>query len=105
MYRKAFKMYVNADQHEEYHKRHSELWPEMEAVLKKHGLIKYAIFLDEDTSVLYAYLEVDNKERWDLVSQTYINQKWWKYMAPIMATNADHSPKTENLKQVFYIEK
>ena len=37
MIRKAFRMSVNPDQHAEYERRHSPIWPELEAVLKAHG--------------------------------------------------------------------
>ena len=33
MIRKAFVMSVNPDQHEEYEKRHSPIWPELEEML------------------------------------------------------------------------
>lgn len=97
-------MYVYPDQHEEYYKRHAELWPEMEEMLRAHGLIKYVIFLDKETSVLYAYLETENEELWSKVARTEVNRKWWSYMAPIMKTNADESPIEVDLKEVFYLE-
>ena len=34
MIRKAFVMQVNPDAHKEYERRHSPVWPELEAVLK-----------------------------------------------------------------------
>ena len=37
MIRKAFVMQVNANAHEEYQRRHSPIWPELESVLKAHG--------------------------------------------------------------------
>ena len=44
MIRKAFVMSVNPDRHEEYEQRHSPIWPELEAVLKAHGVSNYSIF-------------------------------------------------------------
>ena len=43
MIRKAFVMQVNPDAHEEYARRHTPIWPELEAVLKTHGAHHYAI--------------------------------------------------------------
>jgi len=103
--RKAFKMKVHEDQHDEYHQRHQKLWPEMQSLLKRHGVIKYAIFLDEQTSELFAYLEVEDENEWNKVSESEINQKWWDYMAPIMEVNPDNSPVSVDLTEVFYIEK
>jgi len=31
-------------------------------------------------------------------------QKWWAYMADIMETNADNSPVSTELSEVFYME-
>lgn len=104
MIRKAFKMKVYSDQHEEYHKRHNELWPEMETMLKEHGLIQYSIFLDEETSTLFAYLEIADENNWDETAGTPVNKKWWDFMAPIMETNSDNSPVTTDLKHVFHLE-
>ena len=56
--RKAFKMSVRPDRHEAYEKRHSPIWPELEKTLKDHGVSNYSIFLDEETSALFAYVEI-----------------------------------------------
>ncbi|MBM7541574.1 L-rhamnose mutarotase [Amphibacillus cookii] len=105
MLRKAFKMKVYPDQHETYHQRHQDLWPELLQLLKSHGVIKYAIYLDRETSDLFAYLEVEDESRWEQLATDPINKEWWAYMAPIMETNTDHSPKTVELSEMFYIEK
>ena len=34
-------MSVNAGMEEEYEKRHSPIWPELEAALKEHGVLNY----------------------------------------------------------------
>jgi len=104
MIRKAFIMTVYPDQHEEYEKRHEKIWPELVEELHKHGAKNYSIFLDKATSKLFAYLEIEDEEKWKQMATTKINQKWWKYMEPIMETNPDSSPVTKELKQVFYME-
>ena len=43
--RKAFVMSVHAGAEEEYEKRHNPIWPELEKVLKDHGVLNYSIFL------------------------------------------------------------
>lgn len=101
MIKKAIRMYVHPDQHTEYQRRHAELWPEMEQMLRQHGAIHYAIFLDVETSTLFGYLEIESEEKWALAAETAINQKWWKYMADIMETNPDDSPITAELRPVF----
>jgi L-rhamnose mutarotase len=47
--RKAFVMSVNTGAEEEYEKRHNPIWPELEKVLKDHGVSNYSIFLHPET--------------------------------------------------------
>jgi L-rhamnose mutarotase len=104
MIRKASVMKVFEGCHEEYKKRHDELWPEMEKELKNHGAHHYSIFLDEKTHNLFAYVEIESEEKWSDMAKTEICQKWWDYMKDIMETNADNSPVANELKQVFYLD-
>jgi len=97
-------MKVFPGQYEEYKKRHDELWPEMEAMLKEHGAHNYSIFLDEETGTLFAYVVIESEEKWGAVAQTEICQKWWAYMKDIMESNEDNSPKSWPLQEVFYLE-
>ncbi len=101
MIKKAFCMQVYPDQHAEYQRRHEKLWPEMRQMLKEHGVIKYQIFLNTETSTLFGYLEIEDEARWEQIALTPINQKWWNYMEDIMETNPDCSPVTAELKKVF----
>lgn len=104
MIRKAFVMTVYPDKHEEYEKRHNEIWPEMVEALHRHGAKNYSIFLDKKTSKLFGYVEIKNEELWSKMATTEINQKWWEFMEPVMETNADNSPVTTDLKEVFHME-
>jgi len=103
MIRKAFVMWVNPDAHAEYKRRHDEIWPELAAVLKAHGAHNYAIYLDPKTSTLFATVEIESEERWDAVASTDVCQRWWKYMADIMPSNPDNSPKLADLREVFFL--
>ena len=103
MIRKASKMRVFPECHEEYKRRHDELWPEMAETLKAHGAHQYSIFLDEETSALFACVLIESEERWRAVAQTEACQKWWAYMKDVMETNEDGSPKSWELKEVFHL--
>ncbi|QXE00372.1 L-rhamnose mutarotase [Terribacillus sp. DMT04] len=103
MIRKASVMYVYRDKFEEYKKRHDQLWPEMEQVLKEHGVSNYGIFLHEPTAMLFAYLEAESEELHAQIAETEVCQRWWVYMQDIMQTNPDHSPVSESLKEVFHL--
>ena len=104
MIRKAFVMEVNPDQHEEYQKRHSPIWPELEDVLRSHGVHNYSIFLNPETSQLFAYVEIEDESRWQSIAQTDVCRKWWAHMREIMPSNPDNSPISKDLQEVFHID-
>jgi L-rhamnose mutarotase len=101
--RKAFVMSVNPGAEEEYEKRHNPIWPELEKVLKDHGVSNYSIFLHPETCQLFGYAEIENEEQWAAIASTEICQKWWKHMGDIMPSNPDHSPVSAPLREVFHL--
>jgi L-rhamnose mutarotase len=103
MIRKAFVMSLNAGMEKEYERRHGPIWPELEAVLKKHGAHNYSIFLHPETMQLFGYVEIEDEARWNAIAQTPICRKWWKHMADIMPSNPDNSPKSAGLREVFHL--
>lgn len=104
MKRKAFIMSVNAGMEEEYERRHSPIWPELETTLKDHGVLRYSIFLDPETRQLFGFAEIEDEERWSAIAQTAVCKKWWKYMKEIMPSNLDDSPISHELKEVFHTD-
>lgn len=104
MIRKAFVMSVNKGSEAEYEKRHRPIWPELEAVLKKHGVHNYSIFLHEGTNQLFAYAEIEDEAKWNAIANTPECKKWWKHMGDIMPANPDNSPKSLGLREVFHID-
>lgn len=101
---KAFVMAVHPDRHAEYARRHAPIWPELEAVLKAHGVHHYSIFLHPGTSQLFAYAEIESEERWDAIAQTEVCRRWWASMQELMPTNPDISPQSMPLQPVFFLE-
>jgi L-rhamnose mutarotase len=101
----AFRMKVNADKVPEYIERHNPIWPELEETLESHGVESYSIFLDRATNDLFAYAEIADLERWKSIAQTEICREWWQSMAPLMPANADLSPVSSDLEEVFHIER
>ncbi|MFA6960791.1 MAG: L-rhamnose mutarotase [Opitutaceae bacterium] len=104
MIRKAFAMSVNAGCESEYEHRHSSIWPELEAVLKSHGVHNYSIFLDAPTRTLFAFAEIEDEARWAAIAATPICQKWWRHMGDIMPSNPDASPVSRDLHEVFHLD-
>lgn len=103
MKRIAFKMKLLAGREAEYKKRHDEIWPELQGLLKANGISEYSIFLDEATHTLFGFLKVTDPKNLDSLPHQEIMKRWWNYMADIMETNADHSPVSIPLTEVFYL--
>lgn len=102
--RNAFKMQLKAGFKAEYKKRHDEIWPELSQLLSESGIQDYSIFLDEETLTLFAVQKLAKDFNYELLPKHPLVKKWWKYMADIMETNSDNSPKTFPLKEVFFLE-
>ena len=96
MIRKAFVLSVHAGHELEYERRHRPIWPELEKVLKDHGVHNYSIFLLPETRQLFGYVEVEDEARWAAIAATP--------MGDIMPSNPDHSPVSAALREVFHID-
>ncbi|HVU18558.1 MAG TPA: L-rhamnose mutarotase [Candidatus Didemnitutus sp.] len=103
MIRKAFVMSVHAGREAEYAQRHQPIWPELAAVLKAHGVHNYSIFLHPQTRQLFGYVEIEDEARWAAIAQTPECRRWWKHMADLMPANADASPVSLEIKEVFHL--
>ena len=103
MKRVAFKMQLHKGFEEEYKKRHDALWPELQELLKATGIQDYSIFLDETTNSLFGVLKISDAEKLDDLPAHPVMQKWWAYMKDIMESNADNSPVSIPLKEVFHL--
>lgn len=103
MNRIAFRMKLHKGFEEEYRKRHDELWPELQQLLKSTGISDYSIFLDEGTNILFGVMKAEDPAALNLIPANPVMKKWWVYMKDIMETNSDHSPVSIPLKEVFYL--
>lgn len=104
MIRKTFIISVNSGYEQEYERRHSSIWPKLEAALKTHGVRNYSIFLHPETRQLFAYVEIDDEARWSAIAKTAECAEWWAYMREFMSYNADSTPVTASLRKVFHLE-
>jgi L-rhamnose mutarotase len=100
----AFKMKLLPGFEEEYEKRHREIWPELVLLLKDSGIVDYSIFLDKDSSTLFAIQIVKGKKSSQSLGENEIVKKWWAYMADIMETHPDNSPISTPLQEVFTLK-
>jgi L-rhamnose mutarotase len=95
--RVAFKMQLHPGNVDEYRRRHDQLWPDLQVLLKQTGVRNYSIFLDESTNALFGVLQIDEPQNLDELPKHPVMKKWWAYMKDIMETNPD------NLKEVFFL--
>jgi L-rhamnose mutarotase len=86
----------------EYKKRHEEIWPELATLLKEAGIHEYSIFLDKENN-LFAFMKVENEAATNNLPDYPVMKKWWNFMKDIMETNADNSPESFPLEEVFYL--
>jgi L-rhamnose mutarotase len=100
----AFKMRLRKGCASEYERRHAEIWPELVDTLRTAGIRDYSIFLDEETDTLFAVLWRSSDHKMDQLSVNPTMRRWWDYMADLMEVNADGSPVTVPLRQVFHLE-
>jgi L-rhamnose mutarotase len=103
MERVAFKMRLFPGFEEEYKRRHDAIWPELVTLLKNAGISDYSIFLDKETSMLFAYLTIEDKSRLNELPTAPVMKKWWDYMKDIMETNSGGAPVSIPLDEVFYL--
>ena len=104
MQRLAFKMKLKPGHKEVYRKRHNEIWSELKILLEEAGVSEYSIFLDEETSTLFAFQKVQGQQGSQDLADNPIVRKWWDFMADIMEVNPDNSPISIPLEEVFYLE-
>lgn len=104
MKRIGFVMYLKPGNAVEYKRRHDEIWPELIKELESAGVCDYVIFLDSGTNTLFASQKVTESNSVDRLSESNVVRKWWTYMADLMETNPDNSPRISNLEEMFYLE-
>jgi L-rhamnose mutarotase len=104
MIRKAFLMTLRPGNRAEYERRHNPIWPELQEILRGHGVHNYSIFLEAQHDRLFAYAEIESEERWRAIAETDVCRRWWAAMKDLMLTNADNSPQAVDLVEVFHLD-
>ncbi|HEY5741969.1 MAG TPA: L-rhamnose mutarotase [Terrimicrobiaceae bacterium] len=104
MKRKAFIMSVHPGMETEYERRHSPIWPELQSLLKDHGVLSYSIFLNPESRQLFGYAEIEDESQWSAIAGTPVCKKWWTHMKDLMPSNPDNSPVSFELREVFHID-
>jgi L-rhamnose mutarotase len=98
----AFVMELKPGNEAIYRQKHAEIWPEMVATLHRFGMHNYSIFRRGLT--LFAYLECDDPSRLDSQADDPVVQRWWEMMQPYMVYNADGTPWSESIEEMFHLD-
>jgi L-rhamnose mutarotase len=85
-----------------YRQKHDAIWPEMIETLHRHGIRNYSIFRRGLT--LFAYYEADDPSRVTAQRDDPVVQRWWRMMEPYMEYNADGTPWSEPIEEVFHLD-
>jgi L-rhamnose mutarotase len=101
--RYVFKMVLNPGCAAEYRARHDAIWPELAALLREAGIANYSIHLDAETNSLFAYLERREGHTMDALPAHPVMRRWWDHMRDIMRANADGSPVSVALVEMFHL--
>lgn len=100
----AFKMRLSPGMEAEYRRRHDEIWPELSVLLVDAGISDYSIHLDRETDTLFAVLWRRKDHAMDALPAHPVMQRWWAYMADIMATHPTNEPVVVPLVTVFHMD-
>jgi L-rhamnose mutarotase len=103
MQRFAFKMFLNPGQRDEYKRRHDEIWPELSRLIADAGVRNYSIYLDEETDILFAYLERADDHRMAYLPNEAVMRRWWDFMRDIMRHDGA-VPVAVPLDEVFHMD-
>ena len=100
----AFRMQLKPGVADEYRRRHDALWPELAQALRAAGVYDYSIFLDEQTLHLFAVMKLRPGHNVADLPQQPVMRRWWDYMADIMLTEPDNSPRQWPLTPMFHFD-
>jgi L-rhamnose mutarotase len=104
MQRVAFLLRLQPGTEEAYEDAHTEVWPEMLALLKRAGVSGYSIFRRDLLLVLT--MQVENfDEVWARIEADPVNIRWQAAMAPYFAPLDPLRPgeRFPMLHEVFYM--
>jgi L-rhamnose mutarotase len=100
--RVAFVMQLKPGSEAMYRQKHAQIWPEMIATLNGFGIRNYSIFVHGLS--LFAYLECDDPTLLSGQREDAVVQRWWQMMEPYMVYNADGTPWSEAIEEVFHLD-
>lgn len=96
----AFALHLKPGAAEEYRRRHAEIWPELVALQRRCGILRYEIHLHESSGLLFAHIERRIDHAMDTFPQSEVWRRWQQHMAGLIE-QIDGIPVREPLICVF----
>ncbi|MCC9196519.1 L-rhamnose mutarotase [Arthrobacter sp. zg-Y820] len=106
MQRVCFTLQVRPECMDEYRKRHSEVWPEMQQALRETGWHNYSLFLKPD-GMLIGYLETEDfAAAQAAMDKREINATWQASMGDLFAPLDGRRPDEAMvaIPEVFHLD-
>lgn len=104
MKRVALKMKIREGTAAEYKRRHDEIWPELNELLRASGISDYTIFLDEDSLELFAVQKLADEHATDGLPQNPLVKKWCEYMSDIVLMDSSGNPICTPLQEMYHLD-
>ena len=76
MIRKSMLMKLKPGKLQEYRLRHNPIWSELHDDLKAAGISNYSIFCQEESGLLFAYMEVESEEKLKKLETSAVFKRW-----------------------------
>lgn len=102
--RVAFVLNLKPGAAAEYRRRHERIWPELADAFREQGVLSYSIYHEATSSQAFAYVEVEDAQRWAEIGRTDAGRRWRHHMSDILVTHPDGSPVITRLSEVFHYE-
>ncbi|MDC0935976.1 L-rhamnose mutarotase [Pirellulales bacterium] len=104
MKRVAFRMQIRPGTVAEYKRRHDEIWPELNELLRTSGISDYTIFLEEASLQLFAVQKLADNHTTDQLSQNPLVKKWCEYMSDIVLMDSSGDPICTPLPEMYHLD-
>lgn len=96
----AWVLEVRPGYEDEYKRRHAEIWPEMATALRDLGILRYEIFLCEETRQVFG-LQLRSPDA-PSVPESPVIRRWRAHMADVLEMDGD-GPRRTTIERVFLL--
>lgn len=99
MPRKAYLIKLYPGKGESFDLAHRPPWPEVERLLREHGVEAYTIYRHELD--LFLHVAMQSEARWNALIEEEGWLRWWRELAPLMQSHPDGTPVMTELPVVY----